>query len=281
MNNLPTLVDTVTALLAGGITEREMLEQPQVECPVVHHFGPGVYMREVSIPAGTLALGHHQRLTHTNVMLKGAVLLYDKGVLRELRAPAMYVGGPGRKMGYITEDVVWLNIYATDEQDVTKLEATYLDKSQDYTATEHLRNELAHAVCERDRADYAALLARCGINDMFVRMQTENQDDQRAMPHGSWKFRIGQSSIQGDGVFCTGPVEAGESIGPAKLDGMRTPLGRFTNHSASPNCYMRFAPNGDVDLVALRHLHGNLGGLPGEEATIDYRQALRDLGAFI
>ncbi len=35
------------------IVESEMMKQEQVECSVVHSFGPGVYRREVKIPAGT------------------------------------------------------------------------------------------------------------------------------------------------------------------------------------------------------------------------------------
>ena len=32
--------------------EKEMLEMPQADCPVAHHFGPGIYIREVTLPAG-------------------------------------------------------------------------------------------------------------------------------------------------------------------------------------------------------------------------------------
>ena len=41
--------------------------------------------------------------------------------------------------GYILKDMVWQNIYATDETDVEKLEAMFLDKSQ--TWQEHLDAE--------------------------------------------------------------------------------------------------------------------------------------------
>ena len=30
----------------------------QVECPVVHRFGPGIYKKEVTIPADSFAIGH-------------------------------------------------------------------------------------------------------------------------------------------------------------------------------------------------------------------------------
>jgi hypothetical protein len=41
--------------------ECRLIDFPQTDCPVTHHFGPGVYIREVKIPAGSLVLGHkHQ-----------------------------------------------------------------------------------------------------------------------------------------------------------------------------------------------------------------------------
>lgn len=279
------LVEQIRALVVDGVpaAEQAMLQLPQVECPVVHHFGPGTYMREVSIPAGTFAIGHHQKFEHMNIVLAGAVLVYDQdtGTVREVRAPAMYVGKPGRKLGYVLEDLVWLNVYATPLRDVTALEDLLLDKTTTYVQSELSRTELHAAVHARDREDYAALLEHLGITDAIVWAQTEDPSDQVPMPAGSWKFRVGPSGIHGQGVICASPVEAGEIIGPAKLAGMRTPLGRYTNHSPNPNCVMRFTADGDVYLVARRRLHGNLGGLPGEEATIDYWQALKDLGAFI
>ena len=36
--------------------ENAMLKEQQVDCPVIHRFGPGTYIREVHIPAGALAV---------------------------------------------------------------------------------------------------------------------------------------------------------------------------------------------------------------------------------
>jgi len=33
--------------------EAMMLAAPQIDCPITHHFGPGIYMREAFLPAGT------------------------------------------------------------------------------------------------------------------------------------------------------------------------------------------------------------------------------------
>jgi len=110
--------------------EADMLKMDQVDCPVIHRFSPGLYIREVSIPAGTLAIGHFQKTEHLNIFLQGRVLIMgDNGKARELAAPMIFAGKPGRKFGYIKEDVVWLNVYPTDETDIDTLEEMYLDKS--------------------------------------------------------------------------------------------------------------------------------------------------------
>jgi hypothetical protein len=74
-------------------------------------------------------------------------------------------------------------------------------------------------------------------------------------------------------VFVSSPVPPGEIIGPARVHGKRTPLGRFTNHAKDPNAAMVLHPDGWIDLVALKPIEGCRGGDQGEEVTIDYRQS--------
>ena len=69
-------------------------------------------------------------------------------------------------------------------------------------------------------------------------------------------------------------LKSGEIIAPARLDGKRTPAGRYTNHSKNPNSIMILRDNNDIDLVAKKVIKGCQGGNLGEEITIDYRQAL-------
>ena len=276
---LPSPVDSMRALAAGKTVEQveaAMLDLPQAPCPVIHRFGPGIYIREVTLPAGIFAIGHAQRHEHMNIMLKGRVtMINDNGSTTELVAPMAYVGKPGRKIGYIHEDVVWQNIYATTETDVATLEATYLDKSEAWQQDQRLRTQATALRIEVDRADYRALLDEVGIPHTTARAQSEDESDQIPMPLGSYAIMIGASDIDGKGVFATAPIEAGVVIAPARIAGKRTPVGRYTNHSATPNAVMVQRPNGDIDLVATMRIEGCAGGQPGEEITIDYRQALR------
>lgn len=243
--------------------EKMMLDLPQEPAPVIHRFAPGIYIREVFLPGGTFAIGHEQTTEHLNVMLKGKVHMADGTTLT---APMIFVGKPGRKAGFIEEDTVWLNIYSTDETDVEKLEATYLRKSEVFKAHAQPMDTT------EARDDFAVMLDDLGVSADLVQFQSENESDQIPMPHGAYTFQIGPSPIQGRGVFATAELEPGEVVGVANLNGKRTPLGRFTNHSGTPNAVME--KNGQsIYLVACKQISGQCGGQLGDEITVDYRQA--------
>ena len=61
-DNTPDLEgDVMDAPICIDDLEKKMLSQEQVECPVFHHFGPGVYMREAMFPAGSIGIGHKHK----------------------------------------------------------------------------------------------------------------------------------------------------------------------------------------------------------------------------
>lgn len=258
--------------------ESHMLSLPQAECPVVHHFGPGIYIREVTLPAGTLAIGHAQKFDHLNIMLTGSVAMVgEDGQTKVLTAPMIFVGAPGRKVGYVIETCIWQNVYPnpTNERDVDVLEDRWLDKSQGWLDHHEMYRQVEHDLRQADRDDFFSLIEQAGFTPAQVRQQSENESDQIPMPDG-WapKFTVRDSSIEGKGVFLSAPAEVGEVIAPARLGGLRTPAGRFTNHSASPNAKFVLNDVGDIYLVATRRISGCQGGGQGEEVTVDYRQAL-------
>ena len=237
--------------------------------------GPNIYIREVTIPAGTLSIGHYQKTEHLNIMLAGRVTMVNEdGSKTEISAPQVFVSKPGRKIGYIHEKMVWQNVYATFETDVEKLESMFLEKSITWQENQKAQSLLLTLDHSTDVADYYLAIAEYGFDHETVRKQTENMDDQIPMPFGNYKMMVANSRIDGKGVFATGNLEEGEVIAPARIDGKRTPAGRYTNHAKNPNGIMVLRDNGNIDLVAKKAINGCQGGNLGEEITIDYRQAL-------
>jgi hypothetical protein len=122
--------------------------------------------------------------------------------------------------------------------------------------------------------DYYAAIKEYGFDHETVRKQTEDLTDQIPMPYGNYKMMITDSKIDGKGVFAVGNLDQGEVVGPARINGKRTPIGRYTNHAKRPNAIMVLKDNGDIELVASQYIQGCKGGNLGKEITVDYRQVL-------
>lgn len=283
MTNLARTIET--ALASPHVADRieaELIGAPQGEAPVVHHFGPGIYIREVLLPAFSLVVGHHHRHPHINIFLRGSLaLLDDDGGVRVLRAPFIFTAPPGRKVAFTLTECVWQNVYATDLTDVDALEAWMFDKSAVFNLSAEQRRQADEAAREVDRADFLLFCAQAGWTPDEVRAMSLDDRDQVPMPAGWPKITVRSSPIEGRGVFLSAPAEAGEVLGPARVGDKRTPLGRYTNHARSPNAQFVLAPNGDIVLVATRRIAGCVGGDAGEEVTVDYRQALAVQGIHV
>ena len=255
---------------------KHMLKVKQAECPVVHRFGPGIYIREVTIPSGAFSIGHYQTTEHLNIMLEGKVIMVNEdGSKTELVAPQTFVSKPGRKVGYIVDKIVWQNVYATNETDIEKLETMFLKKSATWEEHKKAQTLLLAVDHAADKHDFNDAITELGYDAATVRKMSENLADQIPFPYGSYKVMVSDSKIEGKGLFATGNIEAGEVIAPARTSSKRTPAGRFTNHAKNPNAIMVLRDNGDIDLMARRAINGCRGGDLGEEITIDYRQAVR------
>lgn len=240
---------------------------PQVSCPVFHRFGPGLYVRELHMAAGTIAIGRIQRFEHMNVFIKGRVrVLNSDGTTDDIEAPMTFVGRPGRKVGIVLEDMIWQNIYATTETDIEKLEeAIFVDRSpvppQPVTGV-----------------GYQKFLTELSISEDQIAEEVANPNDQCPMPYNWSNGIVRGSTIDGKGFFVTVPILAGQVIAPTRIGGKRTPAGVFINHSDTPNAEMRVLGDGNIYVVALQDFSGCSGGGAGDEVVVDYRQSLETVG---
>lgn len=265
-----------------GIEQAEavLLSMPQIDCPVAHYFGPNIYIREVTIPAGAMAIGHRQKFDHMNIVIKGKVAVIDKdNSVKIVEAPATFVLGPGKKAGYAIETCIWQNVYSTSETNIDKLEEMFLEKDETSTEYQDVINKLESDFREEDRKDFYTLLDKIGITEELVTEQSRYEHDQIEMP-SPWNIAVSvrDSNIEGKGLFLSIPFSAGEPIAPARIGDKRTPAVRYVNHSKNPNCIYVKNNEGDIYLVAKQNISGCLGGDKGEELTADYRQALEISG---
>lgn len=93
---------------------------PKAVCPITHRFTPGLYIREIFIPAGTLLTSMEHRFEHPFVVSLGRVKVSsgtEGSVVYE--APHTGITQPGtRRAMYAETDVIWTTFHVTDLTDV-------------------------------------------------------------------------------------------------------------------------------------------------------------------
>ena len=244
-----------------GVIETSMLKYPQLDIPVKHMFADGLYMRQILIPKGTLLVSKIHKYEQVDIMPVGDIsVVTDRGDIVRIKGPYTGISKPGMKrLGYAYEDTLWIDVHATRETNIDILEdMLYADSFE----------ELERFEIEKYRNDYQQVLIESGFSHEIARAQSENMDDQTTLSLEDYKIKIADSKIEGKGIFATFYISGNETIAPARINGMRTQAGRFTNHSSAPNAIMTLRDNGNIDLVATQNIYKN------EEITVDYRQSL-------
>ena len=90
-----------------------------IDCPIVHRFGGGVYIRQITIPAGTCVVGKIHLTEHYNQVVSGKILVVQSdGKKLFIDGPYTYLSGAyTQKTGYAIEDTIWQTIHPTNETD--------------------------------------------------------------------------------------------------------------------------------------------------------------------
>lgn len=115
-------------------------ELQPVDCPVNHHFSPGVYAREMRIPAGAIVVGKIHKFENMLLMTQGVAELRGDGAPRVVRAPQIWVSPPGiQRAVFARTDCVFISIHGTDKRDVDAIEAEFI--AQDALEYEQFRLE--------------------------------------------------------------------------------------------------------------------------------------------
>ena len=111
----------------------------------VHRFTPGMYTREMIVPAGCMLTGAIHKTEHISIMLTGRMLIPHPvtGKTIEISAPIVEVAQPGiKRVGVALEEVRWLTMHPTELTDVDEI--IELITTNDFA-------EVAHLVDQSDR----------------------------------------------------------------------------------------------------------------------------------
>ena len=107
---------------SGFDLENVMKDMEQLELETIHHFAPGVYARELRVPAGSVITGKVHRTEHLNICAVGHLTVVNGDDKKDIKGPYIFTSPPGTKRAAVVhEDTVWITIHATEETDVEKV----------------------------------------------------------------------------------------------------------------------------------------------------------------
>jgi len=244
--------------------ERELLKFPQAQIVTEHIFKPGVYERKITIPPWTVLTGAEHKTDYKVRLERGTIAVNTDDGVKVLTGPIEFDAKAGmQRAGRVFEDeVVWVDIYPNPD-DCTDL-ATLEERL--YVVPECGLAD-SRTDIQKAKIDYGAFLFQIGMTqeemDKIVLIDYDLVD----MPEGVFT-ELRDSPIQGKGLFATKDFEAGEVVCPGRIDGKRTPAGRFINHSPFPNILPKKVGD-DIYAVALRKIQA------GDELLVDYRASMR------
>ena len=123
-----------------------MFKLPQINIPVRHYFSPGLYAREIIVPADALITGVIHKYPQINILSKGIIRVSIDEQIKEIAAPYTVVSGAGiKRIAYAVTEVVWTTIVHTFKTDVAEIEREFFayseDEYQDFVREQNEKNK--------------------------------------------------------------------------------------------------------------------------------------------
>lgn len=259
-NLTPTLsmTDKVVAL------QNILLKLPQAEIITEHTFKPGIYERKIIIPPWTVLTGAEHKTAYRVRLEKGRIAVNTDDEIKILDAPCEFdvKAGAQRAGRVFDEEVVWVDVYDNPDNctDLAVLENRLYVVPECGLADSRTAQQKA-------RVDYNAFLYQMGMTQDSVDKIVQIETDLIDMPAGV-DVELRDSPIHGKGLFATRDFSVGEIVCPGRINGKRTPGGRFINHSPEYNIIPEKIGD-DIYAIAAKNIPRN------SELLVDYRASMR------
>lgn len=133
VQQVPAFADLPTHVSREQIDtlQAEMAKVPQAELVTEHHFSPGMYMRKVFRPAGTLIVGKVHKEPHFFLCAKGEIIAWTENGMKRLQAGDVVESKPGTKRVTLAmSDSIGVTIHKTDKTDLDEIEAELIEPDQ-------------------------------------------------------------------------------------------------------------------------------------------------------
>jgi hypothetical protein len=246
--------------------QNELLKMPQSDIVTEHIFYPGYYERKITIPAWTVLTGAEHKTDYKIRLEKGTIAVNIEDKVQVMTAPMEFEAKAGaQRVGRVfEEEVVWVDVYDNPDncKDLAILEERLYLVPNCGLGENRVALEISNA-----QTDYKLFLDQIGLNQAEMDKIVTNESDVIDMPENVY-VELRDSKIHGKGLFVTKSFEKGEIVCPGRLNGKRTPGGRFINHSYDSNI-LPIKVGDDIYAMAVRDIYEN------EELLVDYRSSMR------
>lgn len=102
------------------------------EIKTTHYFAPGVYVREVVMPAGVTVVGKIHMTEHVCIVSKGRLLSSTEAGVTEIVGPVTFVTQAGTKRAlHVEEETIWATVHPTTETDLAKIEDLFIAETRE------------------------------------------------------------------------------------------------------------------------------------------------------
>jgi quercetin dioxygenase-like cupin family protein len=124
---LLTLVNQVTKEQIERL-QSQMAAMPQAELVTEHSFSPGMYLRKVFRPAGTLIVGKVHKEPHFFLCAKGEIIAWTEGGMKHLYSGDVLESKPGTKrVTLAVTDAIGITIHRTDKTNLDEIETELIE----------------------------------------------------------------------------------------------------------------------------------------------------------
>jgi hypothetical protein len=228
------------------------LTLPQVDIKTIERFIGSMYCREIIIPKGVTLTSRVYKRGYVDIMLSGDITISDTNGVYRLTGLNILEGPAGRKRaGYAHEETRWLTVHDMFDINKNPIEDISFEQVPQYKEYE----------AQNAKQSFLQFLTESKLLENDVRDQSENEPYEEIQ---SDSYYIAESPIEGKGIFSSVPFRCGEIIGPMVINGIKTQLGRYTNHSGYPNAIY----NGE-NMMTIRAIE------TGQEITTCYQMSPR------
>jgi len=114
---------------------------PLIDCPLVHRFSDGMYIREIFMPKDSIVTSKIHNTNHPYTISKGKALVQiDGSEWVELQAPYTSITMPGtRRVLFIVEDCIWTTYHPIERM---KLEYNDLSEQEKQNIVDEIEDEI-------------------------------------------------------------------------------------------------------------------------------------------